>query len=104
MGRSSSANDLHRQALDDLFYPGDLSRGSRANYEQAQHYARRQLELEPWREEAHRQLMRVLAASGQRSAALAQYNQCRKTLADELGVEPDAETVALYEQIRSRQI
>ena len=63
-------------------------------------YARRQVELEPWRESAHRQWMRALALSGQRSAALAQYEACRRILAEELGVEPEAETTALYERIR----
>jgi DNA-binding SARP family transcriptional activator len=42
--------------------------------------ARRVLALDPWREEAHRQLMLLLARSGQRSAALAQYETCRKIL------------------------
>ena len=66
--------------------------------------ARRQLELEPWHEPAQRQLMRGLAMSGDRDAALAQYARCRQLLADELGVEPEAETRALHEQIRSGQL
>ncbi len=65
----------------------------------AQETARRQLALEPWREEAHRQVMRSLALSGQRAAALAQYELARRTLAAEMGVVPDDETGALYEQI-----
>ncbi len=69
--------------------------------EQAIQYARRQLELGPWREEAHQQLMRLYASSGQRSAALAQYVVCRSILAQELGVQPAAETVALYTQIQA---
>ena len=32
-------------------------------------FAWRQVELEPWNEEAHRYLMRLLALGGQRSAA-----------------------------------
>jgi predicted ATPase/DNA-binding SARP family transcriptional activator/uncharacterized protein HemY len=64
-------------------------------------YATRLLALDPWREEVHRQVMRLLARSGQRSAALAQYETCRRLLADELGVEPMAETTALYERIRA---
>jgi predicted ATPase/DNA-binding SARP family transcriptional activator len=63
----------------------------------------RLLALDPWREEAHRQLMTLLAQSGQRGAALAQYEICRQVLAKELGVEPGAETTALYEQIRDGQ-
>jgi DNA-binding SARP family transcriptional activator len=67
----------------------------------AQGYVRRQLALEPWREEAHRQLMCLLALDGQRSAALAQYEICRRLLADELGVAPTPETEALYGEIRA---
>ena len=45
--------------------------------------------------------MRLLALSGQRSAALAQFETCANLLAEELGAEPTPETVALYEQIQS---
>lgn len=62
--------------------------------------ARRLITLEPWHEEAHRHLMAALAASNRRSAALAQYETCRRLLAEELGVDPAAETTTLYEQIR----
>lgn len=65
---------------------------------------RRVLALEPWREEAHRHLMLLLARSGQRSAALAQFETCRQILDEELGVEPGAETVELYERIRAGKI
>jgi DNA-binding SARP family transcriptional activator/predicted ATPase len=70
-------------------------------YEPALERAWRQVELDPWRETAHRQVMRLLALSGQRSAALAQYETCRQLLAEGLGVEPAAETTELCEQIRS---
>jgi predicted ATPase/DNA-binding SARP family transcriptional activator len=76
----------------------------RGEYERACEVAWRQVELEPWLEEAHRQLMRLLALSGQRSAALAQYETCRRLLAEELGVEPAKETTRLYEQIRSGEL
>jgi predicted ATPase/DNA-binding SARP family transcriptional activator/ABC-type glycerol-3-phosphate transport system substrate-binding protein len=64
---------------------------------------RRVLNLEPWREESHRELMLLLAASGQRSAALAQYEACVQTLTEELGVRPDAETTSLAERLREPQ-
>jgi DNA-binding SARP family transcriptional activator/predicted ATPase len=73
-------------------------------YEQAQSYAWQQLKLEPWDESAHQQLMRLLALSGQRSAALAQYESCRTSLAEELGVEPGEETKRLYQQIRDGKL
>ena len=69
-------------------------------YRQAQIYAGRQVALEPWREEAHRQLMRLLAKTGQRTSALAQYERVEEVLAAELGVSPATATVELYEAIR----
>lgn len=95
--------NLHRRALEALgrlthhgLQTGDL--------ETAQRLAERQLQLDPWREAAHRQLMQALALNGQRNTALAQYETCRKLLADELGVEPEVETRALYEQIKSGEL
>ncbi len=90
---------LSRQVLETLHSLAAIYEGQ-GEYERAQAYARQQVQLEPWNEEAHQQLMRVLALGGQRSAALAQYQSCSRVLADELGVEPARETVALYESIR----
>ena len=83
----SALHELTEQAL------------SRADYAEAQAGARRQIALEPWREGAHRQLMLALALGGEPNAARAQYESCRRALAEELGAEPDAETTALFEQI-----
>lgn len=69
-------------------------------YKRMEQYARQQLALAPWREEAHRQLMQALVGDGRRSEALAQYENCRRLLAAELGAEPTAETVALVAQIK----
>jgi len=76
----------------------------RGEYAKAASFARRQLELEPWDEAAHCQLMRALALDGKRSTALAQYEACCRLLAEELGIEPAAETTALYEQIRGGEL
>ena len=73
----------------------------RGEYDSAIRLARLQLGAEPALEEAHRQAMRCLALVGQRGAALAQFENCRKALADELGVEPAPETTQLYEHIRN---
>ena len=64
-------------------------------------HATRLLELDPLREDAYRQMMLLLAGSGQRSSALQQYEICRHILADELGIEPEVQTTTLYHQIRS---
>jgi len=69
--------------------------------EQALAYARRLLAMDPWREEAQRWVMRLLAELGRTTAALAQYERCRELLAQELGVEPARETVELAEAIRA---
>jgi len=89
---------LHWQAMGALWQLA-AAYEARGEYSQAQRYARRQLELQPWQEEAHRQLMRALALGGQRSAALAQYQTCVQRLASELGAAPADETVALYQAI-----
>jgi DNA-binding SARP family transcriptional activator/predicted ATPase len=94
---------LHQHALDacsDLAAYYELHR----DFQAARRHALRQLELDPWREEAHCQMMRALALDGQRSAALAQYETCRRVLAEELGVEPAAKTRELVEQIRAGKV
>ena len=91
--------NLHQRVLEAYSYLATYYELHR-DFNAARHYAARQLELDPWREEAHCQMMRVLAQDGQRSAALAQYETCRRVLAEELGVEPSPLTRELYEKIR----
>jgi DNA-binding SARP family transcriptional activator len=57
--------------------------------------AQRLLALDPASERAHRTLIRLYLAGGQRAAALRQYRTCVRILERELGVVPDAETCAL---------
>ena len=71
----------------------------RGEYEIALQCTRRLLELDPLSEVGHRQVMLLLSRSGQRAAALAQYEACRSALEEELGVEPEAQTTEVYEQI-----
>ncbi len=86
---------LHRLTQDHI---------ARGDYVAAIAVAERLLALDPWREETHRELMRLLALAGQRSAALAQYERCRCLLRDELGLEPLEETTALYARIREGEL
>lgn len=58
------------------------------------------LEMDPLLEETHRQMMRLLAYSGQRQAALAQYETCVQLLDSEMGIPPEPETTALYERLQ----
>ena len=53
---------------------------------------------EPFREAGHQLRIRVLGESGDRAGAIRAYEQCRTTLAAELGVEPSAETKAALQE------
>ncbi len=65
---------------------------------------RRQLALEPLEESLHQQLIRLLGLNGERKAALAQFEEFRQTMRQELGVEPSAETTQLVESIRGGKL
>ncbi len=90
---------LHRRAFTALAQLATYHE-RRGEHALAEHTTRRQLDLDPWREASHRQLMRLLACGGQRNAALMQYATCRRVLAKELDVEPEEETTALYVRIQ----
>jgi predicted ATPase/DNA-binding SARP family transcriptional activator/Flp pilus assembly protein TadD len=81
-----------------------LGRTAEESTEQAIGYARRWLALDPLDEAAHRLLMQLYARSGQRQAALQQYQECVQLLESELGLPPTDETTALVERIRSGEL
>ncbi len=56
------------------------------------------------RERTHRQMMSLQYLSGDRTAALRQYERCAAALDEELGVRPDKRTSALYQQIRAGSV
>lgn len=62
---------------------------------------RRALAFDPLHEALNRQLLVLLAGSGERRAALAHYQAFAQQLADELELAPEAETVTLYERLRA---
>jgi predicted ATPase/DNA-binding SARP family transcriptional activator/uncharacterized protein HemY len=74
------------------------------DFKQAITYAHRWLGLDPLHEPAQRQMMRLLAWSGQHSAAVQQYQEFEQLLDEELGLPPEEETTHLYETIRARQL
>ena len=77
---------------------------AKAAYEVAMRYVWRQVEVEPWSEPAQRQLIRLLAYTGQRAAALDQFAAHKQVLATELGIEPEVATIQLYQQIRDGEL
>src|SRR2546426_5960671 len=60
---------------------------------------RRVLELDPLREDVHRDLMRLYVKSGRRALAIQQYETCQAILARELDITPMVETRALHGEI-----
>ena len=88
---------------------GALSRlvegySAQQNFQAALQVARLWLELTPWHEPVHQELMRLYAWSGNKDAALRQYDTCITVLESELSQTPDANTNALYETIRSNML
>ena len=77
---------------------------ARRDYEIGLQYGMRIMCYDRARERTHRLLMRLHYLSGDRAAALRQFEQCAAALEDELGVGPSKHTVALYEQIQADQL
>jgi DNA-binding SARP family transcriptional activator len=64
---------------------------------------RRMTALDPLAEAPHRELIRRLAAAGDRGAALTAYDRLRDRLAEQLRIVPSAATRSLVEEIRSER-
>ena len=67
-------------------------------------YARRWVALDSLDEPAQRWLMQLYAWSGERNAALYQYQICAQALAQELDVEPEPTTQQLEQAIRAGRL
>src|SRR5262245_30112496 len=74
---------------------------ARGAYDQALLCALRLIAADPLREEAHRALMRLYHLLNRTEDALRAFEQCRALLEAELGVEPEAETLSLFEELRA---
>lgn len=90
-------------------FAGALERLSTAeaaagDFDAAGAHARRWLALDPLNEPAHRQLMRLYAWSGERAAAVRQYQECVRILDQELNVGPLEATVELYQAITQNRL
>jgi adenylate cyclase len=76
---------------------------SDGDHDAALAWLNRLLQIDPIREDAHRSAMRLLQQSQRWNDALAQYRQCVLILEAELGVTPQEETRALYEEILAQR-
>ncbi len=59
------------------------------------------LAIDPLQEDVHRSLMRLYFDDGQTALALRQFKRCKAALRNELDVDPDDETMALYRNFNS---
>jgi DNA-binding SARP family transcriptional activator len=66
--------------------------------------AARWVAYDPLNEAAHRRLIELHAAHGDRAAALVAYDACRATLLRELATEPSPETQALAQRVRAQRL
>lgn len=95
--RAAEQSRLREAALE-VFRRLAESYGRRGEHRLGLHYARRRVAIDPSSEEAHRDLMRLFVLSGQRTRALAQYNDLLQRLHGS-GRSPEEETRALYESV-----
>ena len=92
-----------REGLNSLY--GELlgalaeTHGQAGDHAAATRAARALVDLDPLDEHAQRLLIGAYAAAGRRGDALRQFLECRHALVEQLGIEPEAETLALQRRI-----
>lgn len=96
-----SARERHRERVLELLERLARECDERDQAREAIDWSRRQVEIDPFDEEAHRRLMARLDAVGDRAGALRTYRALAERLRRELGVTPSAPTRALIERLRS---
>jgi predicted ATPase/DNA-binding SARP family transcriptional activator/predicted negative regulator of RcsB-dependent stress response len=75
----------------------------RQEYKTAIEYSRRWVALDRLNESAQRQLITLYALSGQRAAAKRQFEECKRILKEELGAEPEDETLQLFKDLQKKR-
>ena len=91
---------LHRQACQ-AFERAAETRHAARNLNEAIELTQHLISLDPLRETAHRTLMRLHVANGDRTAAIRQFIFLEGLLNKELAVKPSEETVELFEELRA---
>lgn len=94
---------LHQEIMTALDRFVTLLENQRA-YEEGIRYTQRLLTFDPLDEKSYQRLMRLRALNGDRAGALQVYQECTTVLARELGVEPSAETEALYTRLLNQGV
>jgi DNA-binding SARP family transcriptional activator len=89
-----------RQALEALGILAEYHH-RQGDYHRMLEIAQRQVEIDPFHESAHCQVMRAMALNGQRSQAVSHFNDFRSLLLNEMGLQPAPETMELLETIKA---
>ncbi len=79
-----------------MLYDAAESAIALGRYHDAVELARKAVQIDRSSEGAHRALMRAHAGLGEVGSALRAFEECRSHLAEELGVDPSAQTQALH--------
>ena len=97
--------ELERERLGAAWIDALLRASERAEqegrYAEAARWSRQLLADDPLHETAARALMRASWLMGDRDGAVAAFERCRRALAEELGLEPLEETLALLDRVRA---
>ncbi len=88
----------HQLFIESLLQLGRIFMEQRA-YKPAMQYCFQALNQDACLEEAHRLLMRIHAAMGNRVEIMRQYDNCCLALQNEIGAKPSRQTIELYETL-----
>ncbi len=97
-----AARERHRERVIELLEQLAQAAERRGGPRDAIEFTRRQIDRDPFDEEAHRRLMARLAAAGDRAGAIRVYQRLSERLRRELGVAPSEQTRELAEQLRAQ--
>lgn len=91
--------DEYRQRLVEVLQRLAALLEERGQIEAAIGCAERLAAIDPLAESHYQQLIRLHAANGDRASAMRAFHQCRRALRREIGMEPGAATVELFERL-----
>jgi DNA-binding SARP family transcriptional activator len=96
-----AARERHRERVIALLEQLAREHEERGEAREAIDWTRRQVDADPFDEEAHRRLITRLDAVGDRAGALRAYRTLAERLRRELGIAPSGQTRALIEELRT---
>ncbi|MFB0535263.1 MAG: tetratricopeptide repeat protein [Anaerolineae bacterium] len=97
--RRRNLEEQYLGALSELAH-WSMDKGS---YDQALELCEKALQKDSYYEEMHRLMMRCYSLLGQPARVTKVYQRCARVLGEDLGMEPAAETVALYQKLMAEQ-